>query len=174
MRENLLTASKPSRLARCRLALVAATAGAAAVALVATRPADSHVVRPTCNNAVTSQHKTFVGYANRVYRAPHGCVWLQPWTPRARRDVPPEVRVRVHRTIRRLAPTLPERLLHPEFSGFCGASNFAVQWPYVFFTVPQRVPAGAGRWVCDHDLLLMGQVSQYATRATWRVFRSDG
>ena len=78
--------------------------------------------------------------------------------------------VRVHAQRRALRAPLPTALLHPEHAGFCGPQNFAVQWPYVIHSVAQRVPNGAGRFVCTQPILWVAQINQYATRASWQTF----
>lgn len=153
--------------------LFAAAAGLAAAAALALVPAGAaHPDKRFCEDAVTTQHRTFVGDAKRIYRAPHGCVWLERFDPAKPRATPYKIFVRVHAQRRALQAPLPTDLLHPEHAGFCGPHDFAVHWPYVIHAAAQRIPAGAGRFVCAERILWMAQIDQYATRASWRVYKA--
>ena len=141
-----------------------------AVALAVASPARPHVTPGYCKTAATTQPRTLVGDPKRVYRAPHGCVWLERFDPAKTRTTPYRIYVRVHGALRVLQAPTPERLLHPEHVGFCGPSELVVQWPYVIHSAGQLVPGGAGRFVCSDPIVWVAQVNQYATRATWKTF----
>jgi len=146
---------------------------AALAALSGPSSASTHVIKNTCRNALTTQPKTQTGHADRVYRAPHGCVWVERFSPSKTRTTPYKINVRVHSVVRTLTPPMPQELIDPEFSGFCGPHNLIVQWPFVIYSAGQRLPAGAGRFVCGNEILWIAQINQYATRAWWQTFRAQ-
>jgi hypothetical protein len=133
--------------------------------------ANAHADPDFCKSAVTTQPRHHPGSPSRIYRAPHGCVWLERFDPNEARTSPYRIMVRVHRVVRVLTPPMPTDLLDPAFAGFCGPSTFVVQWPYVIHSASQALAQTAGALTCDEPIIWVARVGQYGTHAFWQMFK---